>query len=195
MTHRFDKSVVTTLAGLNLALSYENAAVDRLENRISESIDPEVKEKLNHHLGQTRGQQDSLKERIKVLGGVAILEKGKLPIPEPPQSLKAMIESGSSPNEKEIWESLNDLIMERAEAIMYEGGIQALELLKADKKTIDILKKNLKEEEAFGNWLERNNPMIARRLMTKQVAQNKRRSKKNKRLENEEEAILATSVT
>ena len=62
MTHRFDKSVMTTLAGLNLALSYENAAVDRLENRISESIDPEVKEKLNHHLGQTRGQQDSWRE-------------------------------------------------------------------------------------------------------------------------------------
>jgi len=57
------------------------------------------------------------------------------------------------------------------------------------------LKKNLKEEEAFGDWLERNNPKIARRLMTKQVAQNKKRSKKNKRLEKEEEAILATSVT
>ena len=167
MTHRFDKSVMTTLAGLNLALSYENAAVDRLENRISESIDPEVKEKLNHHLGQTRGQQDSLKERIKVLGGVAILEKGKLPIPEPPQSLKAMIESGSSPNEKEIWESLNDLIMERAEAIMYEGGIQALRLLKADKKTIKALEKILKEEKAFANWLQKNNPRIAKRLLRK----------------------------
>jgi hypothetical protein len=57
------------------------------------------------------------------------------------------------------------------------------------------LKKNLKEEEAFGDWLERNNPKIARRLMTKQVAQNKKRSKKSKRLENEEEAMLATSVT
>src|SRR5437870_3214149 len=108
MTHPFDKSVMTTLAGLNLALSYENAAVDRLEKRLSESIDPEVKEKLNRHLGQTRVQQDSLKERIRTLGGEAILEKGKLPIPEPPQSLRAMIESGSSPNEKEIWESLND---------------------------------------------------------------------------------------
>jgi hypothetical protein len=31
--------------------------------------------------------------------------------------------------------------------------------------------------------------------MTKQVAQNKKRSKKNKRLEKEEEAILTTSIT
>jgi ferritin-like metal-binding protein YciE len=49
---------MTTLAGLNLALSYENAAVDRLEKRLSESIDPEVKEKINRHLAQTREQQD-----------------------------------------------------------------------------------------------------------------------------------------
>lgn len=27
MTHPFDKNIMTTLAGLNLALSYENAAV------------------------------------------------------------------------------------------------------------------------------------------------------------------------
>jgi hypothetical protein len=33
------------IAGLNLALSYENAAVDRLEKRLSESIVPEVKQK------------------------------------------------------------------------------------------------------------------------------------------------------
>ena len=85
------------------------------------------------------------------------------------------------------------LIIERAEAIMYKGGIQALELLKADKKTIDTLKKNLKEEESFGDWLERNNPKVAKRLMTKQVEKNKKRAKKSKRQENEQ-AILAASV-
>ena len=69
---------------------------------------------------------------------------------------------------------------------MYKGGIQALELLNADKKTIDTLKKNLKEEESFGDWLERNNPKIAKRLMTKQVDQSKKRGKKNKRQEKEE---------
>src|ERR687888_1903462 len=152
MTHQFDKNIMTTLAGLNLVLSYENAAVDRLEKRLSESIDPEVKERLDRHLAQTKEQQARLRETIKSLGGEPITEMGRLPIPEPPQSLKAMIESGSTANESEVWESLNDLIIERAEAIMYEGGIQALELLKADKKTIKILEKNLKEEEAFANW-------------------------------------------
>src|SRR5215218_250155 len=147
------------VSGLNLALSYENAAIDRLENRLSECIVPEVKEKIKHHLGQTREQQKRLQERIRALGGEITSEKGHLPIPGPPQSIK-------------------DLIIEKAEAVMYRGGIQALELLQADKKTIKTLEKILKEEQAFGDWLEKNNPKIAKRLMTKQLVDEKKRKKK-----------------
>jgi ferritin-like metal-binding protein YciE len=184
MTHPFDKSIMTTLAGLNLALSYENAAVNRLEKRLSESIDPQVKEKLNRHLAQTREQQDLLKERIKVLGGYPITEAGRLPIPDPPPSLKTMIEQGNTPYEREVWESINDLIVERAEAIMYEGGIRALELLNADKETIKALQKILKEEESFATWLEKNNPIIAKRLM----------KEKKKKKEVTEESITTTAT-
>ncbi len=185
------------IVGLNLALSYENAAVDRLEKRVAESIIPEVKEKIKRHLEHTKRQQERLKERIKALGGgmmEPISEKGRLPIPEPPQKLKIMIESNSSDKEREVWESLNDLIIERAEAIMYKGGIQALELLKADKKTIKALEKNLKEEEAFGDWLEKNNPKIAKRLMTKQMQEKKQGKKKTMQGEKEEEAVSATAA-
>ena len=184
------------VAGLNLALSYENAAVDRLEKRLSESIVPEVKEKIKRHLDQTKQQQERLRERIKALGMEPISEKGRLPIPEPPQNLKIMIESNSSDKEREVWESLNDLIIERAETIMYRGGIQALELLKADKKTIKALEKNLKEEEAFGDWLEKNNPKIAKRLMTKQMEEKKQGKKKMTKTtqEEKEEAISAATV-
>jgi ferritin-like metal-binding protein YciE len=186
------------VAGLNLALSYENAAVDRLEKRLSKSIVPEVKEKIKRHLDQTKQQQERLRERIKALGmGMEpISEKGRLPIPEPPQNLKIMIESNSSDKEREVWESLNDLIIERAETIMYRGGIQALELLKADKKTIKALEKNLKEEEAFGDWLEKNNPKIAKRLMTKQMEEKKQGKKKMTKAiqEEKEEAVSAATV-
>jgi len=103
-----------------------------------------------------------------------------------------MIESTSSEKEREVWESLNDLIIERAEAIMYKGGIQALELLKADKKTIKALERNLKEEESFGNWLEKNNPRIAKRLMTMQIEEKKKYGKKKKVIKDEEEAVSAT---
>jgi ferritin-like metal-binding protein YciE len=186
------------IAGLNLALSYENAAVDRLEKRLSESIVPEAKQKIKGHLEETKQQQERLKERIKVLGGGVgmepISEKGQLPIPQPPQKLKIMIESSSSDKEREVWESLNDLIIERAESIMYKGGIQALELLKADKKTIKVLEKNLKEEEAFGDWLEKNNPKIAKRLMTKQIQERRQGKKKTMREEKEAEAVSATTA-
>jgi len=187
------------VAGLNLALSYENAAVDRLEKRLSETIVPEVKQKIIHHLDQTKNQQERLRERIKVLGmGMEpTSDKGRLPIPEPPQKLKMMIESSSSDKEREVWESLNDLIVERAEAIMYRGGIEALQLLKADKKTIKALEKNLKEEEAFGDWLEKNNPKLAKRLLTKQIEEKKQGKKKmTKKIqeEKEEEAVSAAAV-
>jgi ferritin-like metal-binding protein YciE len=186
------------IAGLNLALSYENAAVDRLEKRLSESIVPEVKQKIKGHLEETKQQQERLRERIKALGGGVgmepISEMGQLPIPQPPQKLKIMIESSSSDKEREVWESLNDLIIERAESIMYKGGIQALELLKADKKTIKVLEKNLKEEEAFGDWLEKNNPKIAKRLMTKQIQERRQGKKKTMREEKEVEAVSATTA-
>jgi ferritin-like metal-binding protein YciE len=183
------------IAGLSLALSYENAAVDRLVKRVSESIVPEVKEKIKRHLEQTKAQQERLKERIKTLGGgmEPTSEKGQLPIPQPPYKLKLMIESSSSEKEKEVWESLNDLIIERAEAIMYKGGIQALELLKIDKKTIKALEKNLKEEQAFGDWLEKNNPRIAKRLMTKQINQKTRGKKRKTTQEKEEQEVSATA--
>jgi len=194
--NNYSSANVIAVAGLNLALSFENAAVDRLEKRLSESIVPEVKQKIIHHLDQTKKQQERLTERIKVLGmGMEpTSEKGTLPIPEPPQKLKMMIESSSSDKEREVWESLNDLIVERAEAIMYRGGIEALQLLKADKKTIKALEKNLKEEEAFGNWLEKNNPKIAKRLMTKQLEEKKQGKKKMTKTiqeEKEEEAVSA----
>lgn len=184
------------IAGLSLALSYENAAVDRLERRVSESMVPEVKEKIKHHLEQTKQQQERLKERIKTLGAgkEPTSEKGHLPIPQPPPKLKMIIESGSSDTEKEVWESVNDLIIERAEAIMYKAGIQALDLLKADKKTIKTLEKNLKEEQTFGDWLEKNNPRIAKRLMTKQIQNKKQGKKKKTHLRVEEQKVSATAA-
>ena len=184
------------IAGLSLALSYENAAIDRLEKRLQESVVPEVKQKIKHHLQQTREQQRRLTDRIKSLGGgmEPIAEKGRLPLPEPPQSLKIMIESNSSDNEKEVWESLNDLIIERAEAIMYRGGIQALELLNADKKTIQALQKNLKEEQVFGDWLEKNNPKIARKLMSKQLQDKKKRKKDQEPIREQDKEVQAVAA-
>src|ERR671924_1323831 len=183
---------ITAIYGLNLALSYENAAVDRLEQRVSQCTVPELKKNLMRHLKQTKEQQERLKERIRFLAGfdvgsgyspaaaVPTAESGRLPIPEPPPFLKAMMDEVGTEREREVWESINDLIIERAEAIMYRAGIQALELLKIDKKTINALKKNLNEEEAFAKWLEKNNPRIAKKLMKQQMLPEGKRKKKKR---------------
>jgi ferritin-like metal-binding protein YciE len=212
---------ITTIYGLNLALSYENASVDRLEQRLSQCSVIEVRKALERHLKQTKEQQNRLRKRIEVLaGGVAgseggksynaVLiesdedtmkptnEKGRLPIPEPPASLKAIMDSVGTDSERDVWESVNDLIVEKAETIMYRAGIDALKLLQADKKTIDVLKKNLKEEEAFAKWLEKNNPRIAKKLMTEQMRKGKKgrqqRRQKEKQEEKEEAAAATTAM-
>jgi len=71
---------------------------------------------------------------------------------------------------------------------MYEGGIRALELLKADKKTIKSLEKNLKEEETFANWLQKNHRRIAKRLLIKQIEEKRKKQKK------EEEAAPTATI-
>jgi ferritin-like metal-binding protein YciE len=212
---------ITTIYGLNLALSYENSSVDRLEQRLSQCSVIEVRKALERHLKQTKEQQNRLRKRIEVLaGGVAgseggksynaVLiesdedtmkptnEKGRLPIPEPPASLKAIMDSVGTDSERDVWESVNDLIVEKAEMIMYRAGIDALKLLQADKKTIDVLKKNLKEEEAFAKWLEKNNPRIAKKLMTEQMRKGKKgrqqRRQKEKQEEKEEAAAATTAM-
>jgi ferritin-like metal-binding protein YciE len=214
---------ITTIYGLNLALSYENASVDRLEQRLSQCSVLEVRKALERHLKQTREQQNRLRKRIQVLAGGlagsggrksdnAVLvesnadtmkptdEKGRLPIPEPPAALKAIMDSVGTDSERDVMESVNDLIMEKAESIMYRAGIDALKLLQADKKTIDVLKKNLKEEEAFGKWLEKNNPRIAKKLMTDQMRKGKKgtqkqdQQKEKQEQKEEEEEAAATAM-
>jgi ferritin-like metal-binding protein YciE len=60
--------------------------------------------------------------------------------------------------------------------------------LKADKKTIKTLEKILKEEEGFANWLQKNNPRIAKRLLKKQLEE-----KKKKQMTEEAAATTITS--
>jgi ferritin-like metal-binding protein YciE len=212
---------ITAIYGLNLALSYENASIDRLEQRLSECTVPEMKKNLVRHMKETREQQIRLIHEIEVLiGGIkdpalttgesgnsaslieshaATLgptnEKGRLPIPEPPAYLKAVMDAVGTDSERDVWESVNDLIIERAETIMYRAGIDALLLLKADKRTIDVLRKNLKEEEAIAKWLEKNNPRIAKRIMSKQVSKgNKREQRQSKEKDEHEKALLSQSA-
>ena len=49
----------------------------------------------------------------------------------------------------------------------------------------------MKEEQAFGDWLDKNNPRIAKRLMTKQ---DKKEVKKRKIMKDGEEKEVSATV-
>lgn len=64
---------------LNIALSVENAAVERLHARIQQCQLPHARERLVRHLEETREQKNRLVSLIQKLGGQATGERAQLP--------------------------------------------------------------------------------------------------------------------
>ena len=50
---------------LNGALAMENAGIERLQTRISETIVPEAKQKMQHHLEESKVHVERLNQLIK----------------------------------------------------------------------------------------------------------------------------------
>ena len=73
---------------LNDALSIENAAIERLQSRIRQTRLQDSKVQLQHHLEETREQQNRLKQLISTLGGKPTADKGHLPIPSSSKSIE-----------------------------------------------------------------------------------------------------------
>jgi ferritin-like metal-binding protein YciE len=65
---------------LNDALAMENAAEDRIQSRLQETIVDDTRMQLQDHLDETRSQKDRLKQIITSHGGVPTDAKADLPI-------------------------------------------------------------------------------------------------------------------
>lgn len=68
---------------LNDALAMENAAEDRVQSRLQETIVDDTKIQLQDHLEETRNQKDRLKQIISSHGGQPTDAKAELPILKP----------------------------------------------------------------------------------------------------------------
>jgi ferritin-like metal-binding protein YciE len=68
---------------LNDALAMENAAEDRIQSRLQETIVDDTKIQLQDHLEETRNQKDRLKQIITSHGGKPTDAKAELPILKP----------------------------------------------------------------------------------------------------------------
>ncbi|MFL6320037.1 MAG: ferritin-like domain-containing protein [Nitrososphaeraceae archaeon] len=150
---------------LNEALAIENAAVQRLQSRIKQTRMENVKQRLQAHLEETKGQQDRLKQLISDLGkgqkNAATKDKAQLPIPTPPKSLTNVSGRMMTSAESELIAAKEDAIVENAEIILYDMLTHLAERMNA-ANAIAILSQSLSEERSMADWIKTNMPdMIA----------------------------------
>ncbi|MFL6472327.1 MAG: DUF892 family protein [Nitrososphaeraceae archaeon] len=152
---------------LNEALAIENAAVQRLQSRIKQTKIENVKQRLQAHLEETKGQQDRLKQLISDLGdgqkSAATKDKAQLPIPTPPKSLTNILRRTMTSAESELKAAKEDAIVENAEIILYDMLTHLAERMNA-ANAIAILSESLSEERAMADWIKTNTPDMVAQL-------------------------------
>ena len=147
------------------ALAVENAAVQRLQSRIRQTKIDNVKQRLQLHLEETRGQQDRLKQLISDLGdgakSAATKDKAHLPIPIPPKSLSKVFQKTMTSAELDLKAAKEDAVIENAEIILYDMLSHLAERMNATN-AIDVLLQSLSEERSMADWIKTNMPdMVA----------------------------------
>jgi ferritin-like metal-binding protein YciE len=152
---------------LNEALAIENAALQRLQSRIKHTKIENVKQRLQVHLEETKGQQDRLKQLILDLGNgqknAATKDKAQLPIPTPPKSLTNIFGRMMTSAESELTAAKEDAIVENAEIILYDMLTHLAERMNATN-AIAILSQNLSEERSMADWIKTNMPDMVAQL-------------------------------
>jgi ferritin-like metal-binding protein YciE len=152
---------------LNEALAIENAAVQRLQSRIKQTRIENVKQRLQVHLEETKGQQNRLKQLISDLGNgqknAATKDKAQLPIPTPPKSLTNIFGRMMTSAESELKAAKEDAIIENAEIILYDVLTHLAERMNA-ANAIDILSQSLSEERSMADWIKTNMPDMVAQL-------------------------------
>ena len=148
---------------LNETLSFENAAVSRLQSRIKEIQLEDAKQQLQQHLEVTREQQNRLKQLITNLGARPTNDSGQLPILVPPRTLANTLKKSMTSAEKQIKSAKEDLVIENAEVTMYDTLLQVAQLMNAGD-TVPVLTQNLAEERAMADWIRANTPAMITQL-------------------------------
>jgi ferritin-like metal-binding protein YciE len=148
---------------LNETLSFENAAVSRLQSRIKEIQLEDAKQQLQQHLEVTREQQNRLKQLITNLGARPTNDSGQLPILVPPRALANTLKKSMTSAEQQIKSAKEDLVIENAEVTMYDTLLQVAQLMNAGD-AVPVLNQNLAEERAMADWIRANTPAMITQL-------------------------------
>jgi ferritin-like metal-binding protein YciE len=148
---------------LNETLSFENAAVSRLQSRIRETYLEDAKQQLQQHLEVTKEQQNRLKQLITNLGARPTNDSGQLPILVPPKTVANTLKKSMTSAEQQIKAAKEDLIIENAEVTMYDTLLQLTQLMNAGD-AMPVLTQNLAEERAMADWIRANTPAMITQL-------------------------------
>jgi len=148
---------------LNEALSFENAAISRLQSRIKEIQLEDARQQIQQHLEVTREQQNRLKQLITTLGARPTKDSGQLPILEPPRTLANTLKRSMTPAEQQIKSTKEDLVIENAEVTMYDTLLQLAQLMNAGD-VVPVLTQHLAEERAMADWIRANTPAMITQL-------------------------------
>ena len=148
---------------LNETLSFENAAVSRLQSRIKEVQLEDAKQQLQQHLEETREQQNRLKQLITSLGARPTNDSGQLPTLVPPRTLANILKRSMTSAEQQIKSAKEDLVVENAEVTMYDTLLQLAQLMNAGD-AVPVLTQNLAEERAMADWIRANTPAMMTQL-------------------------------
>ncbi len=148
---------------LNEALSFENAAVSRLQSRIKEIQLEDAKQQLQQHLEVTREQQNRLKQLITNLRARPTNDSGQLPILVPPRTIANTLKKSMTSAEQQIKSAKEDLVIENAEVTMYDTLLQVAQLMNAGD-AVPVLTQNLAEERAMADWIRANTPAMITQL-------------------------------
>jgi ferritin-like metal-binding protein YciE len=148
---------------LNETLSFENAAVSRLQSRVKETQLEDAKQQLQQHLEVTKEQQNRLKQLITNLGARPTNDSGQLPILVPPRTLANTLKKSMTSAEQQIKSAKEDLIIENAEITMYDTLLQVAQLMNAGD-AVPVLNQNLAEERAMADWIRANTPAMITQL-------------------------------
>src|SRR5829696_2071363 len=152
---------------LNIMLSIENAAIERLPARIQQSPLAEVREQLVHHLEETREQKSRLITLIHSFGGQPTNERADLSgISLPKVMADAFKASATTPQEQELRTIEADALIEYAEVIGYNMAIQMATKINIGE-AIMPLRQNLQEEEKMVAWMRANLPSMFVQLWSK----------------------------
>ena len=145
---------------LNIMLSIENAAIERLHAKIQQSPLPEVKVVFAHHLKETREQKSRLITLIQKLDGQPTNEHADLSGYSLPKGLADVFKaSATTPEERELRTMEPDALIEYAEVIGYNMAIRLATKINIGEAIVPR-RQNLQEEEKMIARMRANQPSI-----------------------------------